>query len=419
MTNNEEFLQEAQRRYVDANAAGLRWLLERPVLHGAFLNTKQNSITLADYGPADGLRGPGYTYGWIQGRGLEALATHAAYFEHSQPELAGRLDGVARKLYHALDALWERDGHAYFCCDETLHPILAGDGVAEPFSKPPADIYAYSDIFVTKGLLAAAARYAPSEIDRHLEKFSAIVDAIEQRRFQMNERVALSHEAVAQQADDFGPRMILLGAAGPLVRMGRGEAAGFADRFIANVLERYFDPASGLLRNTPGDDVCNVGHGIEFVGFALDYLGDDVGAGTLAQLETILLASFASGFHDPGIRLTVSAKTGEPLSPYCPWWSLPETIRSAALAYERSGRQEVLAVWQKAHTAFFTNYWRGVPAIAFQTRTEAGAVDYVPATPDLDPGYHTGLSLLAAINAASRIVDRSTLMQGKAEPWLA
>src|SRR5690606_12121348 len=127
----------------------------------------------------------------------------------------------------------------------------------------------------------------------------------------------------------------------------------------------------------------------------------------------------AAGFHDPGIRLTVSAKTGEPLSPYCPWWSLPETIRSAALAYERSGRQEVLAVWQKAHTAFFTNYWRGASAIAYQTRTEAGAVDYVPATPDLDPGYHTGLSLLAAINAASRIVDRSTPIRGKAEPWLA
>lgn len=419
MTKHQDFLAEAQRRYADANAASLRWLLGRPIIHGAFLNSKQNSITLADYGDTDGLRSPAYTYGWIQGRGLEALAVHAAYFEQVEPELARQMDEVARGLYRALDALWERDGHAYFCYDETLQAVLAGDRVAEPFTTPPTDIYTYSDIFVTKGLLAAAARFEPGDVERHLVKFAAIVDAIEQGRFQMNERVALSHEAVAQQADDFGPRMILLGAAGMLVRMGRADIAAFADRFIDDVLDRYFDPASGLLRNTPGDDVCNVGHGIEFVGFALDYLGVGVDPAMLSQLETILLASFAAGFVDPGLRLTVSAKTGEPLSPYCPWWSLPETIRSAALAYELSGRPEALAVWQKAHEAFFTHYWRTTPAIAYQTRTEAGAVDYVPATPDLDPGYHTGLSLLAAINAVSRIVDHSTQCKEKAESWPA
>jgi len=31
-----------------------------------------------------------------------------------------------------------------------------------------------------------------------------------------------------------------------------------------------------------------------------------------------------------------------------------------------------------------------------------GPVDIVPTTPDLDPGYHTGLSLLVALQMAER-----------------
>ena len=120
----------------------------------------------------------------------------------------------------------------------------------------------------------------------------------------------------------------------------------------------------------------------------------------------MLLASFEAGFHPPGVRLAVSVATGQPTSPYCPWWSLPETIRSAALVYERTGNAAVLAVWQQAHAAFFDNYWRGEPAIAYQTMTDEGPVDFVPATPDLDPGYHTALSLLAAIEVAGRL-DRA------------
>jgi hypothetical protein len=56
-------------------------------------------------------------------------------------------------------------------------------------------------------------------------------------------------------------------------------------------------------------------------------------------------------------------------------------------------------IWRRAHDAFFANYWRGTPPLAYQTRTPEEPVDYVPATSDLDPGYHTGLSLLGAIEA--------------------
>jgi hypothetical protein len=198
--------------------------------------------------------------------------------------------------------------------------------------------------------------------------------------------------------------MILLGAAGLLVRLGRRDAAAeFAERFIAHVLDRHFHPATGLLRDVPGGDVVNVGHGIEFVGFALEYLPADADPGLLAVLERVLAGSFAAAFAGPGLSLTASVATGRPTSPFCPWWSLPETVRAAALLYERRRSDAVLDIWQRASAAFFANFWRGTPPIAYQTVTTAGPVDRVPATPDLDPGYHTGLSLLAAIEAADRL----------------
>ena len=131
--------------------------VDRPLLNGAFLNTKRNSITLRDYTERDGWRGPGVTFGWIQGRGLEALVTHARFFESEDPDLAARLDAAARQLYPALSSLFARDGHAYFAYGENLAPVYpdaAGD--LQP-QEPAGDLWTFSDIFVLKGLVAAPA----------------------------------------------------------------------------------------------------------------------------------------------------------------------------------------------------------------------------------------------------------------------
>lgn len=411
-----DFFEEARTTYAAANAGTLYWMLQRPPLGGGFLNTKQNSVTLKDYGAEDGVRGPDYTYGWIQGRGLEALVTHAEFFETELPPLAEKLVAAGRRLYDLLAALQKPDGHAYFCYDRNMRPVYADASNVVHAQEKPALIYTYSDAFAAKGLVAAASRYSLPDLTGHLTYFGEVVAAIENGRFQMDERRPLSLESLAVQADDFGPRMILLGAAGMLKRFGHTARLAFADRFIAHVIDRHFDAETGLLRNVPGEDSCNVGHGIEFVGFALDYLDDNADPVLIGTLERILVSSFRKGFVGPGITLTVSIKTGEADSPYCPWWSLPETIRAAALVYQRTGSAESLDVWKAAHAAFFERYWRGTPPIAYQTMITTkegdGPVDFVPATPDLDPGYHTGLSLLAAIRAADRLKPRTRTISG-------
>ena len=404
----DPFLVHARQTYADANAGTLRWMLARPPLGGAFLNTKQHSVTLRDYGPGDGHRAPAYTYGWIQGRGLESLATHAGFFAQEDPALTAALDAAAAPLFARLDALLARDGHAYFTYDAALNPVYPD---AADVIRPQAqagDIYSYADIFVAKGLLAAGHRLGRTlDRGRHLAALEAIVAAIEGGRFQINERLPLSYDELRAQPDDFGPRMILLAGGGLLRRIGLGAHTAYCDRFIAHVLDRHLDRASGLLRNVPGLDPCNVGHGIEFVGFALDHLPADADPALVTTLERVLIASFRRGFVGPGVALAVSAATGEVLNPLCPWWSLPETIRTAALCHARTGNPEALAVWKNAHEAFFTRYWRGTPPLAYQTMTRDGPIDYVPATPDLDPGYHTGLSLLAAIEVADTLIARA------------
>lgn len=393
-------LADAAQRYDAANRITLDWLLERPPVMGVFINTRVNPVTGQDYTAVDGLRGPDWICGWIQGRGLEALVTFAAHYEQIAPELALRLDAFAMPLYAALCDLQAKHGHGYFLYDRDLRPVRKDSmGGAVPQSMN-ADLYSYSDIFFAKGLIAAAARFAPADLPRHIDFFHQIRAAIADKRFQMGEQVEISREAIAAEPDDYGPRMILLGAAGMLKRVGLAEQARWADEMIEEVLAHWLD-ATGLLRNVPGMDSLNAGHGIEFVGFAFDHLGPAGDSALKVQLAHVLIRLFDHAFRAPGVPLAVSAASGELLEPWFPWWPLPETIRAAALARAYGAPQvaDLERIQTAADSAFFRNYWRGSLGFAYQGRTPGGPVDYVPATPDLDPGYHTGLSLLAAQTA--------------------
>lgn len=389
-------LKDWRELYISTATQGMAWMLARPMICPGFINTKFDPLTLVDRASGDGLAGPDFTYGWIQGRALEALAEHELALREYDSPLADKIRMAAVSLHAVLLELLQKDSHAYFCYGPDLVPVVASSASPPP-QLQPSRIYTYSDIFVAKGLLAAAVRFGLPGRELAVTHLLEVVEAVETRRFQINERQRLETDTLLAQPDDFGPRMILLGAADLMVRLGVGERAGFADRLIEHVLSCHLDAASGLLRNEPSGAVSNVGHAIEFAGFAISLmpvLSDDAGLNnTLCRL---LDTSFAAGFNGAGLVLEVDVGTARHMTDLTPWWSLPETIRAAALAYARNGYPELRAIWQSAHDAFYSKFWRQDPPVAYQMLLNGGPVDIVPATPDLDPGYHTGLALLAA-----------------------
>lgn len=397
-----DFPNYAHDIYFRANHSALRWQLDRMDEAQPLINTKLNSLTLLDYESKDGLRGPDYMYGWIQGRGLEAMILHARYFEKFDAPLSQRLYNAAEALYPFLRNLIASHLGAHFCYNAALLPIRCDDPSGQTRQKREPDIATYSDLFCVKGLIAAATQFAPEHLPEHLSSLHAIIDAIERNRFLMRESGRIDEAALAEQRPDFGPRMIALGAAALLHQLGLAKQDSFSNRFIDHVLDHHLDPRSGLLTNEPGGDSCNVGHAIEFAGFALDTHQNAVNNELTKCLSNIISHSFQAGFNGTGIHTSIDRSTMVPINTMCPWWSLPETIRAASLAYEATGNPALLSTWKTAHEAFFSHYWRDDPPIAYQCLSKEGPVDAVPATPDLDPGYHTGLSLLGAMQIVER-----------------
>ena len=392
---DRNWLRSAAKRYDESNRATLEFILSRKPLMGAFVDTKVHSISGENYDDTSGIRGPKFTFGWIQARALEALITFTHFYSDRDLSLSRRLTDRAKLLFEGLDALFKRDGHVYFLYDSDLNPVFETAGSTIRQQIEPS-IFTYSDAFAAKGLFAASRVFAPEQSSAYLNYLLSVIESVEDGRFQMNETIPISRQSLSDQADDFGPRMILLGAAGLLHRHGETTNTNFANRFIDYVFDRHYHAQTGLLLNVPKDDTCNVGHAIELCGFGFEHLQAIPDDTRLHKLVSVLVQSLQVGLQGPGIALYLSAKTGRATSKYYPWWPMPEAIRACALGMHLDPSLDLFNLWKKCDHTFFNNYWQKEKGFAVQTRDLLGPVDFVPATPDLDPGYHTGLSLLGA-----------------------
>lgn len=392
---DKSWLRSAADRYEECNRTTLEWILSRRPLQSQFLDTKVNSITGANYGITSGLRGPNFTYGWIQGRGLEALVTFSDHYRKLDQVFSNKLLSRAKLVFDGLSSLFKRDEHINFLYDRDLKPIKPiNTGTDKQLREN--DLYTYSDAFAAKGLFAASHIFDPSETNRYEDYLSNVIKAVEDGRFQMDESQDINRKMILKQPNDYGPRMILLGSAGIFHHHGYLHQTRFANRFIDHVLEHHYQPSNGLLLNIPNHNICNIGHAIEFCGFALEHLIYNENDTRIKKINSILQRSLEIGLQGPGIALYLSAETGEATSPYFPWWPMPEATRACALSCYLGAGEDNFDLWRRADNAFFSKYWLPDKGYAFQTRNINGPTDYVPATPDLDPGYHTCLSFRRA-----------------------
>lgn len=173
-----------------------------------------------------------------------------------------------------------------------------------------------------------------------------------------------------------------------------------------------------------GTVLSDPGHALEFIGLSLKFCKTVRGCcrpgenqlKTLAGIESAMFSlfhrNFTNGFNSRGggIHKLIDLVSRKPYNGDMPWWSLPETMRAALEVYEISGsdreREYCLRAFALCHNAFTTHYVReDRNLMAIQTRSAEGRViNAIPATPDADPGYHTGLSLIDCLKIIREMV---------------
>ncbi len=413
-----------------------------PTYH--FIDTKYDLILQENVSETDPIRGKSIIYGWIQGRGLEALAGHARwldtfdYFQNT-PQIK-RIKTDIRLLIDRLDRLITEQSHVLsFMMHE--HATKPNDHDA----KRVSDNSHFTDLFYSKGLAAVSTLLDDREnFERARNMFDRVCDDILADKF-VSDQASLDPQNPVKPAPGrhgHGPRMIALGGLSLMLQITgdtRYCEIGFA--MIEHIFKHYVHhpnhhyAISSLAQQLQLGDMweftdengepwleagnvlrCDPGHAIEFTGLAMKFLHHCEHRNLLNSSQTALAQQWRHtlchmlqhhvrlGFSEDGIGIykAIDLIQRKPLHSDMPWWPLPETIRAAAFARRYCPTEEVDrydAIMLKCTDAFMTYYVQpSQHYLAYQTLDINGKpVSRIPATPDLDPCYHTGLSLIDAI----------------------
>ena len=408
--------------------------------HSPWIDTKFSILTGEDFPADDPIRGKGTVYGWIQGRGLESLALHRRWLGTEASPIGGslgeRMIDPMRRLALAIDGVRRRNrGHAFFFMTPDGGPLtLGGDGQLVPATLSEESPFSFSDLFCARGLYAAASTLGDEDmLARAREWCLSVMEAILDGRFASDQQPLDPANPVRTPPGrrSHGPHMITIGLAALMIDLERDAlAVELGLRLIRHIMETHvnvdgdmpgleqwdyveFADDAGQPWETDGCVLGDPGHALEFVGLTLKFvravrqadLGDSA-SGELAAIEAgmpkLLLHVFGYGFQDQpgGICKLVDLRTRRVVNGDMPWWSLPETMRAALLCASVAGddaqRDKCMGVYAACHNSFLRNYVRPERHLfAMQMLGPDGKpADVIPATPDADPGYHTGLALI-------------------------
>lgn len=408
-----------------------------------FIDTKLDLIAGRDFDENDvWYKRRDIIYPWIQGRGIEMLAGHLAFLptvitlsaaqkrarqrkiEKMLGEITGNMEQLRRKNHGRMFFMMTADGRF-------VRPDAEG-GMTAVESLPHEQNY--SDLFYAKGLFAAGSALGNRRWKRHGENYlRRLVRGILAERFITDQQAFDPKNPVTAVPGKLlqGPKMIALD--GAAIGMDHGDAGYWERRslkLISRVFERYInlegkysqlrkydfweavDPKfQPLIEN--GALVADPGHSLEFIGLSVKNVlkfktpaGKKFAAAMREVYPAMLRHYFEIGFNrqSGGIIKSYDLLARKPLNDDMPGWSLPETIRAAALTVELSGDESLTAVIRDCADAFMTHYSNpNCHSMPFQTRSADGkVVPVIPATPDIDPSYHTGLTLIDALPVIRR-----------------
>lgn len=411
----------------------LKTILARQREDYPFIDTKFSLVTGENFREADVLRGPETIYSWIQGRGLEALAGHEQWLAGMREgaDLRGRIRNILQRVSDKMESL-RQGGHLPFFMTREGTPLRLDEAGAPVQGEIPREGN-FADLFYAKGLAASAASLGDQQKLEVAEVlFDQVIQALREGTFRSGQVAFDVKNPVSEVTGRIsqGPWMIAIGGATVFLRCtGKARYAELGRELIEHVLSRHaqlgegrfrpgdfweFVDAQGVLWEDGGRVWSDPGHATEFAGLALAHLAADPREGDTAlreSLRSVLLCNFRNGFSGRGIVKTFDLVHREAINSDQPWWSLPETMRAASLSLVHArveAREELEGILASCWNAFRDYYLRPEHGyFAVQCLDEHGRVSLsIPATPDLDPGYHTGLSLLSVLQTYSSPENR-------------
>ena len=405
-----------------------------------WIDTKFDLITGEDFPPTDTVYGVDTVYSWIQGRAVEALSGHAQWLKGlnslENDALINGLEKTLREILHKINEIRGQNyGHMFFFMSTDGKPFVLEGNKREQVEFNSDTKFNYSDSFVSKGLYATAKYLNEEEIARQARQYCNQIDEAVFNDDFVSDQQQLDPKNPVKQVPGrkwLGPYLIQIGAAALQAHCdGDSRSIEIGLNLIEHILEKHvninnrwpnlkeFDVTeyidqSGRPYLNEGIILSDPGHSLEFIGLALKFTTAAKTAGAITDdysnrikniesvMPHILIQGFKNGFQPQGggICKHFDLISREALNTDMPWWSLPETMRAAiscwTIAESESIRKQCLEIFSACHNAFVTNYL--LPErhfMAIQNRSIDGEIiRAIPATPDADPGYHTGLSLI-------------------------
>ncbi|MFI4910889.1 MAG: AGE family epimerase/isomerase [Sedimentisphaeraceae bacterium JB056] len=409
-----------------------------------WVDTKISLITGEDFAADDFLRGRNTVYAWIQGRALEAMTLHADWFEQNSIELdlVARIKDVLHELLSKLE--YSRSincGHLSFFMNKDGRAFrLSSDCQPEYFTDMACQNYNLSDLFCSKGMYVAAKYLGFGKSERDAKDYCLdVIDAVWDGNF-VSDQVSFRGEisSCGRILNSIGPYMLSLDTAELLLKDDPEYASDLAGKIIDRILTYHVNLRGEWGFGHQFDCVENIdssyapltanktvesdpGHSIEFCGLTMRFINNFKKFAMLPEdisrfddyediIKSVFKKNFTNGYVEipGGICKGYDLVSRNIIDSDMPWWNLPEAMRAALCCASTGSFKEVEEfrdIFNKCHNSFVNNYIRPeYNYISIQTIGADGMVkDTIPATPDIDPGYHTGICLIDCLKVLEEI----------------
>ncbi|MHB9071227.1 MAG: AGE family epimerase/isomerase [Sedimentisphaerales bacterium] len=413
-----------------------------------WIDTKFDISSGRDFSEADPIRGQTAVYGWIQGRALESIAEHVKWLlirpsTAESMSLVTRSKDILRCLAKHLETILSRNnGHLFFLMTPEGQPCtIDTQGRRNEIILTSKSSYNYTDLFAAKGLYAAGICLEDDDMCRRANQYCLnICAAICEGTFVSDQQQLDCRNPSQFQIGrySFAPYMLAIGMVTLLaahepqqkwITVGLDMVDTILNHHVNfegkwpflhqwDISEFVNDNANPYKSN--GMILSDPGHALEFVGLTLKFL-DTISCvcppdqrhcidRIAKSMPYILENNFSNGYQPQvgGICKLFDLVSRMPVNSDMPWWSLPESMRAAMycwqLAQSDSMKANCLNIISKCHNTFITRYIR--PQCGYmpvQTLASDGSVSSaIPAVPDADPCYHTGLSLIDILMVMER-----------------